>query len=114
MNAPYVVPSTARRDLLVGLALAIVLLVLIVLAVKTLSGGVSSSTINGKIVNKTYAPYHEEQVTFGRGGVVARQRDGEYILECEAEGHTYLVPVEKGTYLTLKVGDHHLFGRPKN
>ena len=113
MNTPYVVPSTARRDLLLGLAIAIALLALIGFAMKNLSGGVSSSTINGKVVNKSYTPCHEEQVTFGRGGVKARQRDGEYVLECEAEGRTYLVPVEQGTYLMLKVGDHHLFARPR-
>lgn len=114
MNTPYVVPSTTRRDLLVGLTIALVLLALIGFAVTKLSGGVSASTINGRIVNKTYTPYHEEQVTFGKGGVKARHRDGEYILECEAEGHTYLVPVEKETYLVLKVGEHHLFARPRN
>ena len=113
MNTPYVVPSTARRDRLIGLAIAVVLLALVVYAVTNLSGGVSSSTINGKIVNKTYTPYHEEQVTFGRSGVDARHRDGEYVLECEAEGHTYLVPVEQSTYQTLKVGERHLFSRPK-
>lgn len=113
MNTPYVVPSTARRDLLGGLAIAVVLLVGIVLAVCSLSGGVSASTINGKVVNKTYTPVHEEQVTFGRSGVEARHRDGEYVLECEAGGHLYLVPVEKEIYQIRNVGDRHLFGRPK-
>ena len=113
MNTPYVVPSTTRRDLLIGLAVAVVLLGLVVYAVTNLSGGVSSSTINGKIVKKTYAPYHEEQVTFGRSGVDARHRDGEYVLECEAEGHTYLVPVEQSTYQTRKVGERYLFARPR-
>jgi hypothetical protein len=113
MSNPYVVPSTTRRDLLVGLAIAAVFLALIVFAIKTLSGGVSSSTIDGRIVKKSFTPYHEEQVTFGRGGVQARKRDGEYLFECEAEGRIYLVEVEKSTYQTRNVGDHHLFGRPR-
>lgn len=112
MTTPYVVPSTTRRDLLVGLGSALVLLALVLFAVMNMSGGVAGSTLNGQIVAKNFTPLKEEQVTFGRGGVHSRERDGEYVLECNVAGHRYLVTVDKKTYNSKQVGEHFLFTRP--
>jgi len=111
MKQPYVVPSTARRDLFIGLTIGLAIMVLIVLGLMKMAGGVTGSTLDGHIVAKHFTPYEEKQVTFGKGGV--RQTDGEYVLECEAKGRIYLVPVDKETYKIAQVGGHYLFPRPK-
>ncbi|MEI7957918.1 MAG: hypothetical protein WCI40_02325 [Verrucomicrobiota bacterium] len=111
MNQPYVVPSSARRDLLIGLAVGLVVMALIIFGVVSMAGGVTGTTLNGKIVAKNFTPFEEKQVTFGKGGV--HQRDGDYVLECEAKGRLYLVAVDKETYNATKVGGPYLFPRPK-
>jgi len=111
MKQPYIVPSTARRDLLLGLAAGFVIMALVVLGMMKMGGEVAGSTLNGKIVTKHFTPYEEKQVSIGKGGV--RQIDGEYILECEAKGRLYLVAVDKETYQAAKVGGNYLFPRPK-
>lgn len=113
MNKPYVVPSTARRDFFIGLAAAAVMLGLVLFAVLHLSNGISGSTLTGNIVEKHFTPLKEERITIGKGGLNARQTDGEYVLECMAKGRAYLVTVDKQTYQAKKVGDTFLFSRPK-
>jgi hypothetical protein len=113
MKSPYVVPSTARRDLWIGLAAGAVFLALILLAVMNMANGISGSTLNGKIVEKHFTPLQEERVTLGKGGLSTRQSDGEYVLECVAKGRAYLVTVDKETYQAKKVGDTFLFARPR-
>lgn len=113
MNQPYVVPNTGRRDLFIGLAVGVLLLGLVVFAVMNMSGGVAGSTLTGKIVEKTYVPFEEEQVTFGKKGVHARKTDGEYTLECDVQGRHYWVTVDKATYMSKKVGDTFFFSRPR-
>ena len=111
MKQPYVVPSTARRDLLIGLAIGLAIMALCVLGVTQMAHGVTGSTLNGKIVDKHFTPFEEKQVTFGKGGV--HPNEGEYVLECEAKGRLYLVPVNKETYRVAKVGGKYIFPTPK-
>lgn len=111
MKTPYIVPSTARRDVFMGLAVGLAIMVVIVFGVIKMAGGVAGSTLNGKIVGRNFTPYEEQQVTLGKGGV--HQRDGDYVLECEAKGRLYLVPVDKKTYQATQVGGYYLFPRPK-
>jgi len=111
MKQPYVVPSTARRDLLIGLVIGVAIMTLLILGIMKMAGGVAGITLDGKIVAKHFTPYEEKQVTFGKGGV--RQKDGDYVLECEAGGRLYLVYVDKETYQVAKEGGHYLFPRPR-
>jgi len=76
-----------------------------------MGGDVAGTTLDGKIVAKHFTPYEEKQGTFGKGGV--RQKEGDYILECEAKGRLYLVAVDKETYNVAQVGGHYLFPRPR-
>jgi len=110
---PYVVPSTARRDFLIGLAVGMAILTLATFGVMHMANGVVGSTMDGKIVAKNFTPRKEEQVTFGKGGVHTRQIDGDYELECDVKGRIYLVFVDKDTYNHAQVGQHYLFPRPK-
>ena len=79
MKQPYVVPSTARRDLAIGLAIGLALMALIVCGIMKMASGAVGSTLDGNIVSKHFTPYEETQVSFGKGGV--RQKEGDYILE---------------------------------
>lgn len=112
MKQPYVVPSTARRDLLIGLSVGLALLAVLVFTVMNLGSGVAGVTLKGTVVDKHFTPFKEEQVTFGKRGVQARQIDGEYVLECDVNGRRYLVTVEKDLYEGRKIGDTFYFARP--
>ena len=72
MKSRHVLPSTARRDWLLSLSVAAVFIALILYALMNFSGGVSGSTLTGKIVEKHFTPQPEERVTIGTGGVYAR------------------------------------------
>ncbi|MCX6968216.1 MAG: hypothetical protein NTZ46_10665 [Verrucomicrobia bacterium] len=111
MKQPYVVPSTARRDLCLGLAGGLVLMALAVFGFMKMSGGVTGIILNGQIVAKHFTPFAEKQVSFGKGGV--RQIEGDYVLECDVKGRLYLVTVDKETYKAAQVGKQYLFPRPR-
>jgi len=113
MKQPYVVPRTARRDLLIGLSVGVALVALLVFALINLGNGVAGTTLQGTIVAKHFTPQKEEQVTFGSRGLHARQIDGEYVLECDVKGRLYLVTVEKELYEARKIGDTFYFARPQ-
>jgi hypothetical protein len=112
MNKPYVVPSTAWRDWLIGLAVGVVFLGAVIYTMTNLSGGLTGSTLEGKIEAKHFTPQPEERFTLGKGGLSARHSEGEYVLECVAKGRSYLVTVDKQTFEHKAVGDSFLFSRP--
>jgi len=111
MKQPYVVPSTARRDFFIGLAIGLTLLTLALFGFKQMAGGIAGATLDGKVIAKNFTPFEEKQVTFGKGGV--HQIEGEYVLECDVKGRVYLVTVGKETYNAKKVGDGFIFARPR-
>jgi len=113
MKQPYVVPSTARRDLFLGLAIGLTIMILAIWALSHVGNSIAGSTLDGVIVAKNFTPLAEEQVTFGKKGVHSRKIDGEYVLECDVKGRAYLVTVDKETYNLKKVGDHFVFARPQ-
>ena len=88
------------------------LLALLLFTVMNLGNGVAGATLQGTIVAKHFTPLKEEQVTFGKRGMQARQIDGEYVLECDVKGRLYLVSVEKELYEARKIGDTFYFARP--
>ena len=111
MKQPYVVPSTARRDLLIGIAIGLALMAVVLWGMLHMSRGIAGSTLKGEIVAMNFTPFVEKEVTFGKGGV--HQIDGEYVLECKAGERVYLVTVSKEIYQTKKVGDFFFFARPR-
>ncbi|XHR28418.1 MAG: hypothetical protein ACFUZC_21185 [Chthoniobacteraceae bacterium] len=112
MSQPYIVPSTARRDWLIGLAAGALFLGAVIYVIMNLSGGLSGSTLNGTVVAKHFTPQPEDRITIGKRGLDARHSEGEYVLECVAKGRSYLVTVDKQTYETKAVGDPFVFSRP--
>ncbi len=113
-KSPYVVPSTARRDLFVGLGLGIVVLAFIIFGVMSMGNRVVGNTLTGTITAKNFTPAPEEQVTIGKSGVHSRHLDGEYVLEVTVKGKVYTVWVDKEVYAAKKVGEEFVFLRPKD
>ena len=111
-KTPYVVPSTARRDLLIGLGIGALVLAFVVFGVLNMSGGIVGSALTGTITGKKFTPQPEEQVTIGKGGVYAHHIDGDYVLEVRVGKVDYEVAVEKKTYNAKKIGEQFIFPRP--
>ncbi|MEI6349552.1 MAG: hypothetical protein WCP06_00425 [Verrucomicrobiota bacterium] len=109
---PFVVPSTTRRDLIVGLGIGAVILTFVVLGIMNMSGGVVGNTLTGTVTEKKFIPQAEEQVTIGKGGVHARHLDGEYLLFVRVGKADYEVEVEKKTYDAKQIGEPFIFPRP--
>lgn len=68
--------------------------------------------VEGTIVRREFTPGPEEQVTFGRGGLSARQTRGEHVFVVRtADGREYRVPVAEAVYGAKREGDRFLFLR---
>lgn len=107
---PFTVPSTRGRDWAIGITIGVLLIGLILYAVSTMS--VSKNLLTGTITAKRFIPRAEQQVTIGKGGLHARQIDGEYILDVSVKGHPYNIWVDKEIYEAHEVGDPYTFVRP--
>jgi hypothetical protein len=77
---------------------------------------VSRATLTGKIVEKSFKPAPEEQISFGNKGLKAEKIAGEYLLRVHVkdENRTFDVPVIESTYHSVDVGDNFTFGRPRS
>ncbi len=113
MSQNRVVINTRRRDLVISLIVAGVVAFLIYLAIANMGRGVVGEMLSGTIVNKSFTPAPEEQVTVGKGGVHARHVDGEYTFEVRSGEKTFNVWVDREIYESRKVGDSFAFPRPK-
>ena len=113
---PYVVPSTRRRDIFIGLAIGLVCVAFLVWGMTNMGREVSGIVLQGTVVEKHFKPLpKEQQITMStKGGkpMSAQTIDGHYILECKANGKLYDVYVDKETYESSKIGDTHVFTRP--
>lgn len=110
---PLVIPSTSRRDLLIGVGAGLAVLAFILFAVMNMGGSVTGNSITGTITAKEFTPAPEDQVTIGKGGVQTRHLDGEYLFKVKAGEKTYNVWVDKRIYDSKRVGDPFVFPRPR-
>lgn len=111
----FVVPSTVKRDIVLGIIVAVLMLGFIALGLYTISHGSGSDTIlTGTITTKHFTPQPEEQVTVGAGGLDERKLAGEYTMEVyvESEKKTFTVWVDKVDYDRYQPGDSFKFFRP--
>lgn len=113
-----VIPSTRRRDTLIAIVVGSVLLLCVMYGILHMSRRQESRNIlTGIVVEKTFTPQHEEQVSFsGRRIEGVKQIDGEYLLKVrvDPEGVTYEVPVAKPVFETKAKGDRLEFVRPRS
>ncbi len=109
------VVKSSRRDWIIGIVSAVLLIGFIVFGILSMSRKVAGYSITGIIVTKTFTPQPEEQVTIGKGGVHGRKLDGTYTFEVRVEtenNRIYTVWVDKTVYEAFKEGDSYTFMRP--
>lgn len=112
-----VVPSTTGRDALIAVLGGALILAFIAYGFVQFSGQAARAKANkltGVVIEKRFTPAPEQQITFGRKGLNAKQSDGEYLLKVRVEkegGREFEVPVEKAVYEVKKVGDSLTFLR---
>ena len=111
-KSPYTLPSTTKRDVLIGLAIGAVVFGFVIFAIMKMGSSVVGNTLTGTIVRKEFTPLSEQRVTIGKGGINAQNLDGEYLFKVRVKNDTYSVWVEKKTYESKKEGDSFLFPRP--
>lgn len=117
--ARVVVPQTTAREALIAAVaglLALAFLMYGIVHFARLSHQAKTNTLTGLIIDRQFSPTPpEQQITIGRGGLQAKQNDGEYLLRVRVDseaGRIFEVPVEKSVYDTKKVGDPLTFLRP--
>lgn len=115
--ARFVVPSTARRDAVIGSIVGILVLIFVGYGVMHMAAPVTGNKLTGILIEKVFTPRKERQVTFdGRRLESSREIAGEYLFKVrvEAQKRTYEVPVEQQLYEAKQVGDSVTFLRPES
>jgi len=118
MTAPQprvIIPTTSKRDVLIGVVAGLLVLALIGYGVMQMASPVVGNKLTGVVVGREFTPLKERQVSFnGRKIEGVQEIDGEYVLKVRVDAmhRTYEVPVEKPIYETKKDGDSLTFIRP--
>jgi hypothetical protein len=113
--APFVVPSTGRRDAIIAIILGSIILTFIGYGVMHMAAPVTGNKLTGTVIEKIFTPQKERQVSFsGRRIEGTKEIAGEFVLKVrvEEQKRTYEVPVEQEVYEAKKVGDSLTFLRP--
>ncbi len=123
MNPPpaktgrVIVPSTARRDALIGGIVGLLMLAFVGYGIMHMAAPVTGNKLTGTVLEKVFTPRKERQVSFdGRRIEGTREIAGEYLFKVrvEAQKRTYEVPVEQQLYEAKQVGDSVTFLRPES
>ena len=117
-RAPFVVRSTSKRDTLIAILVAAVILGFLGYGVFHMAQPVQGNQLTGTVVAKQFTPLKEQLVDFdGRKLKGARESEGEYVLKVRVDadgGRIYEVPVAKGLFEAKKEGDSVTFMRPRS
>jgi hypothetical protein len=113
-SKPFVVKSTAARDVTIAVAAGVLLLGFVLWGILHMSQDVTGhSLLTGNIVAKHFSPRPEEQLTIGQGGLAQKNVDGIYTMDVRTpNGQTYTVFVEKPVYDSHQPGDSLSFLPP--
>jgi ABC-type Na+ efflux pump permease subunit len=116
--APFVIRSTSKRDTLIAILIATVLLGFLAYGIFHMSQPVQGNQLTGTIVAKQFTPLKEQLIDFdGRKLKGARESEGEYVLKVRVDadgGRVYEVPVTKALFEGKKEGDNLTFIRPRS
>jgi len=104
--------DTTKRDRLISLLIASVVMVFIVFAVLEMSKGYRGVT--GVITEKRFIAEPETRLTVGQGGLQKRELDGTYyfIVHVERDDRDYTIRVPKAQFDAKEEGDEYYFVRP--
>ena len=116
-HAKVPVAGSSRRDVVVAIVCGIGVLAFVVYGIMSMGSKqreASRVTLTGKIVEKSFKPAPEEQISFGKKGLKTEHVAGEFLLRVhvDQENRTFDVPVVQSTYESVRVGDTFTFGRP--
>ena len=111
------VAGSSRRDVVVAIVCGIGVLAFVVYGIMSMGSKqreASRVTLTGKIVEKSFKPAPEEQISFGKKGLKTEHVAGEFLLRVhvDQENRTFDVPAVQSTYESVRVGDTFTFGRP--
>lgn len=98
------------RILWTGILVAVAVLGLILWATLSLDRVTKrGGAFTGKIIAKEFTPEPAEEITFGRGGLVAEKIDGEYMLKVQTPdgSRVFNVWVDRRVYEQHEVGDSY-------
>jgi hypothetical protein len=115
--ARVIIPSTAKRDAIIGGLVGLLVLVFVGYGVIHMSEPVTGNKLTGTVIEKVFTPRKERQVSFdGRRIEGTREIAGEYLLKVRVENQkrTYEVPVEQSVYDAKQPGDSLTFLRPES
>ncbi len=104
--------ANSRRDRLVSLVIASVVMMFLVFAVLELSKGYRG--VNGVITEKRFVEAPEVQFTLGDGGLKRKDIEGSFyfVLHVPQEDKQYTLRVDKALYDSKAVGEAFYFVRP--
>ena len=112
-----IVPSTTKRDALIAGFVGLVVLVFVGYGVMHMSQPEAGNKLTGTVIEKTFTPQKEQQVSFSGGHIEGtKEIAGEFVLKVrvESEKRTYEVPVEEEIYKAKNLGDSLTFLRPES
>jgi hypothetical protein len=111
---PFVVKSTAARDITLAILGGAALLGLVLWGILHMNQDVTGhSLLTGTIVARHFRPQPEEQLSLGKGGLDQKNIDGVYTMDVRTpDGHIYTVFVEKPVYDSHQTGDSLSFLPP--
>jgi hypothetical protein len=98
------------RILVMGIAIAVSVLGVIVLATLSLDRTTrSSGAFTGQIIAKEFTPEPSQEITVGAGGLQSTRREGEYVLKVRSPdgSRVFNVWVDRTVYEEYKVGDDY-------
>jgi len=107
-----IVPATNRRDWVIGLVVAILVLGAVGYGIFSMGSSSAKSGITGFVIEKNFTPREERQITLGGSQVQAQDIAGIYILQVKSrDGEVYHVGVAREDYDRVQVGDEYLIPR---
>jgi hypothetical protein len=113
-HKPFIVKSTAARDVTIAVIAGAALLAFVLWGILHMSLDVTGhSLLTGRIVAKHFEPRPEEQLSLGKGGLDEKNLDGVYTMDVRTpDGQTYKVFVEKPVFESHRTGDDLSFLPP--
>jgi len=110
---PFVVKSTAVRDVSIAIGAGILVLIFVVYGIHTLSDTVSEGWLSGPIVAKEFRPDPDTQISFGSNGLKKQEVAGDCLFKVELKDsdEPMTVWVDESTYNAYEVGDRFRFPR---
>lgn len=113
-----VVPTTSKRDVLIGVLLAVFVLGFVIFAILQTGGPQKTNMLRGEIVEKIKTGVKEQEISLGfkKGKLDHTTTDTGYHLKVKVKDkpEPYVVPVEKWMWESKKVGDDLDFLRPNS